>query len=316
MGGAEAWKPLDKRLYLFVIPAEPLPNLFRKGSTVEGVNHCKVKLVPLLNKSVLMRCRMVMASERTTGRRSSYNGSPTLACLAWRDRIGSHVRMRTTLIIACAMVVFATGAHAQDALKPCRQIKDDGKRLKCYDRLDRSSSNAQERPGQSRPGGDTGWIITDEKSPLDDTPLVSAALASSDDRSHLLMRCKDRKTEVAVSSTGFIQCGPDVRVIYRIGQEQGVETHWRSHPSCYLALAPTPIPFIRALADGGKVFVRMYDNHDAPNDALFSLGNVSKIRSRLAEACEWDGPSTPSGNSAPNAPAPAAAPSAPRVRPK
>jgi hypothetical protein len=57
----------------------------------------------------------------------------------------------------------------------------------------------------------------------------------------------------------------------------------------------------------------MYDNHDAPNDTLFSLGNVSKIRSRLAEACEWDAASTSSGNSAPNAPTPAAAP---RGRPK
>ena len=224
--------------------------------------------------------------------------------------------MRSTLIIACAIVVFAAGAKAQDALKPCRQIKDDGKRLKCYDHLDRSSSSARAGLGQSRPGGATAWIITDEKSPLDDSPLVSAALPSSDDRSHLLMRCKDRKTEVAVSSTGFINCGPDVRVIYRTAQEQPVETRWRSHRSCYLALAPTPIPFIGALADHGKVFVRMYDNHDAPYDALFSLGNVSKIRSRLAEACEWDAASTSSGNSAPNAPAPAAAPSAPRRRSK
>jgi len=224
--------------------------------------------------------------------------------------------MRTTLMIACAIVVFAAGAQAQDAPTPCRQIKDDGKRLKCYDRLDRSSSNARERPGQSRPGGDTAWTITDEKSPLDDSPLVSAALASSDGRSHLLMRCKDRKTELAVSMTGFIKCGADVRVTYRIDQEQAVETPWRSHPSCYLALSPTPIAFIRALADGGKVFVRMYDNHNAPNDALFSLGNVSKIRSRLAEACAWDAASTSSGNPAPNAPAPAAAPSAPTGRPK
>lgn len=217
--------------------------------------------------------------------------------------------MRTTLIIACAMAVFAVGAQAQD--NPCRQIKDDGKRLKCYDRLDRSSSNARGTPRPSRPGGNTAWIVTDEKSPLDDSPLVSAALASSDDRAHLLMRCKDRKTEVAVSMTGFIKCDADVRVIYRIDQEQAVETPWRFHPSCYLALAPTPIPFIRALGDGGKLFVRMYDNHNAPNDASFSLGNVSKIRSRLAEACEWDGAS--SGTSAPNAPTPAAAP---RGRPK
>ena len=130
------------------------------------------------------------------------------------------------------------------------------------------------------------------------------------------MRCKDRKTQLAVSSTGFLKCDTDVRVMYRIDQEQAVETPWRSHPSCYLALAPTPIPFIRALADDGKVFVRMYDNHNAPYDALFSLGNVSKIRSRLAEACEWDAASASSGNSAPNAPAPAAAPSGPSGRSK
>src|ERR671931_699902 len=172
----------------------------------------------------------------------------TLACLAWRDPIGSHGGMRTTLTIACAMAVFPVGAQAQD--NPCRAIKDDGKRLKCYDRLDRSSSSARETPRPGRPGGDTAWIVTDEKSPLDDSPLVSAALASSDDRAHLLMRCKDRKTEVAVSMTGFIKCDADVRVIYRIDQEQAVETPWRSHPSCYLALAATPIPFIRELRDG------------------------------------------------------------------
>src|SRR5262245_64163727 len=32
---------------------------------------------------------------------------PTRACLAWRAPIGSHRRMRTTLIMACAIVVFA-----------------------------------------------------------------------------------------------------------------------------------------------------------------------------------------------------------------
>ena len=211
--------------------------------------------------------------------------------------------MRTSPIIACAFAAFAAGAQAQDASTPCRQIKDDGKRLKCYDRLDRSSPNAQERSAQRGSGGDTGWIITDEKSPLDDSPLVSAALASTDDRSHLLLRCKDRKTEVAVSMTGFIKCGPDVRVIYRVNQEQAVESVWRPHPSCYLALSPAPIPFIRALADGGKVFVRMYDNHNAPSDASFNLGNLSKLRSRLAEACQWDAASSSSGNPAPNAPA-------------
>ena len=105
-----------------------------------------------------------------------------------------------TPLVALPILAEALGIHAI-------HIKDEGKRLKCYDRLDRSSSGAQERSAQRRGGGDTGWIVNDEKSPLDDSPLVSAALASSDDRSHLLLRCKDRKTEVAVSITGI--AGPD-----------------------------------------------------------------------------------------------------------
>jgi len=225
--------------------------------------------------------------------------------------------MRATLIIACAGLTFAAGAQAQvqDALKLCRQMKDDAERLKCYDGIAASAPSASGNQAQSSQGGDAAWLVTDEKSPLDDSPLVSAALASSDGRSHLLMRCKDRKTEVAVSIRGFIKCGTDVRVVYRVDQGQAMETPWNSHSSCYLARMPSPIPFIRALTDDGKVYVRMFDHHDAPHDALFSLGKVSAVRSRLAEACDWDGANKATETSAPKASTPAASP-APKARPK
>jgi hypothetical protein len=230
--------------------------------------------------------------------------------------------MRATLLIACAGLLLAAGAHAQEALKLCRQIKDDGERLKCYDGLDASAANPAGTQADSKAGaqpdnkqGGAAWLITDEKSPLDDSPLVSAALTSSDGRSHLLMRCKDRKTEVAVSIRGFIKCGPDVRVIYRVDQGQATETPWTAHSTCYLALPPSPIPFIRALADDGKVYVRMFDHHGAPHDALFNLGKVSEVRARLAQACDWDGTANTTSDSAPKPPAPAAAPS-PKARPK
>ena len=149
--------------------------------------------------------------------------------------------MRAILTIACASVAFAAGAQAQDALRSCRQIRDDGERLKCYDRLDASSSSRTGRPAESKPGAGTSWIVNDEKSPLDDSPLVSAALESSDGKAHLLMRCKDRKTELALSIRGFIKCGTDIPVTYRIDQAQATEAPWHAHSSCYLAVAPSPI---------------------------------------------------------------------------
>jgi len=222
-----------------------------------------------------------------------------------------HKKMRAILITAYAGLLFATGAQAQDALRACRQLKDDAERLKCYDRLDTSASTAPRGQRDSRPEAETGWVVNDEKSPLDDSPLVSAALASPDGKAALLMRCKDRKTEVAVSIRGFINCKPGVRVTYRVDQAQATEAPWNAHSSCYLALAPSPIPFIQSLTDDGKVYVRMFDHHDAPYDALFNVGKVSKIRSRLSEACEWDGASKATEKGAP-----AASPGQPKARPK
>jgi len=224
--------------------------------------------------------------------------------------------MRAILIIACASVAFAAGAQAQDALRSCRQIKDDGERLKCYDRLEASSSSRTARPAESKPGTGTAWIVNDEKSPLDDSPLVSAALESSDGKAHLLMRCKDRKTELAVSIRGFIKCGTDIPVTYRLDQAQATETSWRAHSSCYLAVAPSPIPLIRAFADQGKIYFRMFDHHGASYDALFNLGRVSEIRSRLAEACDWDNTAKATENPASKPSAPAASPSPPKAAPK
>src|SRR5262249_61948457 len=120
--------------------------------------------------------------------------------------------MRTMLTIACASVLFAAGAQAQDALKSCRQIKDDGERLKCYDGLDISSANATGRPAESKPGAGTAWGVNGEKSPPDDSPLGSAAPPSSDGKAPLLIRCQDRKTALAVSSQRFSKCGTRIRV--------------------------------------------------------------------------------------------------------
>ena len=237
--------------------------------------------------------------------------------LTYEDKaISSVATMRALLTTAYAIVFFCAGAQAQEALRPCRQLKDDAERLKCYDRLDASSSSsATGTQAESKQGGDGIWELRDEKSPLDDTPVVSAQLPSSDGKAYLLMRCKDRKTEVAVSIRGFIKCGPDVRVIYRVDESQATETPWNAHSTCYLALAPSPIPFIRALADDGKIYVRMFDHHGTPHDALFNLGKVSEVRSRLAQACNWDGAANATSDPAPKAPAPAASPS-PKARAK
>jgi Type VI secretion system VasI, EvfG, VC_A0118 len=223
-------------------------------------------------------------------------------------RKSSAATMHAILTIGFVIVVLGASAHAQEALKLCRQIKNDAERLKCYDGLDTPSSSATGGQAESEQGANGAWAVREEKSPLDDSPVISAQLPSTDGKASLLMRCKDGKTEVAVNKWGFTKCGDKVRVIYRIDQGQAVDSPWNAHSSCYLAIAPSPIPFIRALTDQGKVYFRMWDHHDVPHEALFNLGDLSAVRSRLAEACNWDGAPKATGNPVPKA--------APEVSPK
>jgi Type VI secretion system VasI, EvfG, VC_A0118 len=209
--------------------------------------------------------------------------------------------MRALLTVACASLAFiAAEAQGQD-LKLCRQIKDDAARLKCYDGLGAGETGPQAATSAG------GWEVTAEKSAIDDSPIVSAALRTDDGKAQLILRCRERKTQAAVIITGFINCGTSVRVIYRLDQDQPVEGPWNSASSCYLAIAPSPIPFIRSLKDQGKAFFRLFDHHGTAFDASFNLGKVSEVSARIAKACEWD--TSGAANPAPNAPAAASSPS-------
>jgi hypothetical protein len=232
--------------------------------------------------------------------------------------------MRILLTLACAGMVVAAGAPARHAhaqgqfqvtLKDCLQIQTDADRLKCYDRVATGAGTQN-----SGPGAAPAWEVTDQRSPLDDSPLVDATMPSADGRASLLLRCKDRKTDVAVGIRGFTKCGgDDVRVIYRVDQAPPTDGPWKSSSTCYLAIAPQPIPFLRALNDESKVYFRLYDHNGATHDAEFNVGKVSEIRTRLAEACAWDAAAKATDKPAVT-PAPAPAPTdggaAPKATPK
>jgi hypothetical protein len=192
--------------------------------------------------------------------------------------------MRLLLVLVAVAGVFSAEARAQEAFKLCQVIKDDGERLKCYDAAVSGATKSAEM-GQKRE-----WSIAVKKSPLDDSPIITALMPGSADRSGLMLRCQDGKTEVAIVPESFMQCGGDpVRVIYRIDGGQPVEeANWAQASSCGGVLAPAPIPFIRSLSDKGKLFVRVFERKGVPHDAVFELGAVSEVRSRLAEACQWD----------------------------
>src|SRR5262249_6439748 len=130
------------------------------------------------------------------------------------------------------------------------------------------------------------------KSPVDDSPRVSAWLYSDDGKSTLKAICEDRNTDVAVAPAGFIHCTrrDEIRVIYRFGQKPAVESlRWSPSTDCRGAFAPMAIDLLKSMEDNTSMFVRAHDSRGGQYDATFNLGEVSKVRNQIAAACRWTG---------------------------
>ncbi len=101
-----------------------------------------------------------------------------------------------TIAIVCAMALFwSLPAFAQFELikiSVCKKIANDTDRLKCYD--DVFSNTAAERPA-SEPKVPAEWVVTESRSPIDDSEQASASLEGSPAGSMLLFRCQEHKTE-------------------------------------------------------------------------------------------------------------------------
>lgn len=105
------------------------------------------------------------------------------------------------LLAAATLGVLSPGvALAQNELLMfglCRKIPDDAARLKCFDAIVPAPQQT-DQPKEVRE-----WSLEDSKSPVDNSPEVFATLASEDGRSELIIRCKDRKTDLAVLPNGL-----------------------------------------------------------------------------------------------------------------
>jgi hypothetical protein len=176
-------------------------------------------------------------------------------------------------------------------VKFCRTLTDDGQRLKCFDGL------FAEKPVPDKvEKKEVAWEITENKSPIDDSPQVTATLLppGSDtsvdlfSAAVLILRCKEKETDAMFKKLGsYLGSHDKIRVLVRIGDGKPIETMWTPSTDGGAAFAPSAIQFIRALPDRGKLFIRAF-GYRGPADGEFDLANVSDARERIAKACKWD----------------------------
>ena len=170
----------------------------------------------------------------------------------------------------------------------CRKIPDDAARLKCFDAI----VPAPQKTDQ--PKAVQEWSIEDLKSSVGDLPEVFATLSSEDGRSELIIRCKERKTELAVLPNGLFALDRGT-VLLQINDGPAVTASWRASSNSKGLFAPNATALIKTLPDGGKLFVRATGYGRQADDATFQLGAVTAVKDRISAACKWlpEGASSP-----------------------
>lgn len=171
-------------------------------------------------------------------------------------------------------------------LKFCRTLKDDAQRLKCFDNL------VPEKPAKTDSDSDAverKWTITEDKSPVDDSPQVSGLLLDKSGEVGLVLRCKEKKTEAVFGPRGIYLGSNSISVLVRINDSKPIKTTWTPSVNGQAAFAPSAVQFIRALPDSGKLFVRATGYGGRTADGEFTLSDVSVVREKIAKACNWPG---------------------------
>lgn len=191
----------------------------------------------------------------------------------------------------CALTPGATLAQTELLMFGlCRKIPDNAARLKCFDAIVPAPQQTQ----TDQPKAIQEWSIEDSKSSVDGSPEVFATLSSEDGRSELIVRCKDRKTQLAVLPSGLFALERGT-VLLQINDGPSVTATWSASSNSKGLFASNAVALIKTLPDGGKLFVRATGYNRQADDATFQLGAMTVVKNRVSAACKWppDGASSP-----------------------
>lgn len=195
--------------------------------------------------------------------------------------------------VATVLLIVAAPARSQSVLelavgiKFCTTLTDDAQRLKCFDGLFAQKSEPADKGDKGSTELAPNWSITESKSPLDDSPEVTASLP--DDQTLLALRCKEHQTEVIFAARGTYLGSQPIKMLIRVNGGTVIKTLWEQATDGQAAFAPSAIAFIRALPQNGTLFLRATAYGGNTVDGDFHLGDVESVRAKIEAACHWGG---------------------------
>ena len=185
-------------------------------------------------------------------------------------------------MVTVAFAAVSQTALAQSAVDPmtrsraCSQL-EQAERVVCLDKLPRAGDD---------------WVISETRSPVDYTPIVTATALSRDNAStslaQLSVLCRGGRTEMVVGGPALASSSTDYDLSYRLNSGQLVRVAaGRASLGAGIAFRGDVVSLLQSLPEEGTLAIRLSARSGAVHEGHFSLSGLKAVRSKVAAACNW-----------------------------
>jgi hypothetical protein len=142
---------------------------------------------------------------------------------------------------------------------------------------------------------DPNWVVSQTTSPIDYTPLITAAIRLPSGMKHapntLAIRCRGRRTELLVRTEGTwrVSRAGEVQVEYQIDDRPVVRQPWTATADGRTAVyKDEAVGLLQSLPEGARLKINVIDGPDPSGGATFQLAGLDAVREKIAAACKWE----------------------------
>jgi hypothetical protein len=216
-----------------------------------------------------------------------------------RDRAHLAVKAAKSTMIAAKVPKQVTAATAvsgpeQKANNKDRSNHEETVRRGDAEKTARASPNEPPtRSAQTQPA-DTAWVVSETTSPVDYSPLITAAIHSTssvkDAPNTLAVRCRGSRTELLLGTEGTWRAtrASEVHVNYQINDQPFVRLPWTvSADGKTVSYKDDAVGLLRLLPEGAQLKINVFDRQGLGQEATFQLTGLDSVRKTIELACKW-----------------------------
>ncbi len=150
----------------------------------------------------------------------------------------------------------------------------------------KNDNNKSEEKSSDEPSVKNNWIVSENKSPIDDSAQVTMLKYSESGDQSLIIRCKENTTDLYINTKNFLGSRSQ-KIIVRIDDKKA-ENVQSSNSTDNKSLFITPVlPFIKKIIDAKAMVVRYETYSDGTKTTIINLEGLKDAIVPLRKACKW-----------------------------